>query len=144
MHHSLLLTCILTQLNVNQDMLVGAVRDGAAVNGATIRHVKVIMYPDAVDIVCASHTHWTTLADTLKRRHWTSLCSRGSHSFPGVQLPDWSGKSVLAPPSSTVITLDGGVSGKSKTSCSQHLEMCLISSRTLVHAKQTAIACLLF
>ena len=51
-----LLTCILTQLNVKQDMLVGAVRDGAAVNGAAIRHVKEIMYPDVVDIVCASHT----------------------------------------------------------------------------------------
>ena len=35
-----LLTCILTQLNVKQDMLVGAVRDGAAVNGTAIWHVK--------------------------------------------------------------------------------------------------------
>ena len=46
------------------------------------------------------HRHWTTLENQLRWRPWTSLCNYGSHSFPEVQLPDWSGKSALAPSSS--------------------------------------------
>ena len=77
-----LLTCILTQLNVKEDMLVGAVRDGAAVNGAAIRHVKEIMYPDVVDIVCASHTldnigkHFQTATLDEFVQSWIALFSR--------------------------------------------------------------------
>lgn len=51
-----ILTCILTTLQIKPGALVGAVRDGAAVNGAALHSVKDIMYPDVLDIVCASHT----------------------------------------------------------------------------------------
>ena len=51
-----LITRLLTLLQIQPETLIAAVRDGAAVTGVAIRHMKDVLYPDVVDIICASNT----------------------------------------------------------------------------------------
>ena len=47
---------ILQQRLVPSSRLVAAKRDGAAVNGAALRNMKEIMFPQLFDIICSSHS----------------------------------------------------------------------------------------
>eukprot|EP00117_Sycon_ciliatum_P001327 scpid51838/ scgid7033/ len=51
-----IITCLSTEYHLPAASLVAAIRDGAAVNGAAMRYVRDIMYPQAMDIICVSHT----------------------------------------------------------------------------------------
>lgn len=49
-----IITVLAQQYNVQNSSLCAAMRDGASVNGAAIRTVKVV-FPKVVDIRCFSH-----------------------------------------------------------------------------------------
>lgn len=74
----LLLVCLSTELQIAPDKLVAAMRDGAAVNTAALRDVKVL-YSDILSVVCFCHTidRAGRLFDTptldLFVQWWTSL-----------------------------------------------------------------------
>lgn len=45
-----------TELRLPEGKVVAAIRDGASVNTAAMRHVSTIMYPLMADIICSSHS----------------------------------------------------------------------------------------
>eukprot|EP00117_Sycon_ciliatum_P014514 scpid29673/ scgid14745/ len=51
-----LITCLSVKFGLPSHNIVAAMRDGAAVNGAALRSVKEIMYPELMDIICSSHS----------------------------------------------------------------------------------------
>ena len=51
-----LITVLSTELQIPRKKILAFVRDGAAVNGAALRSVKDLMYPEALDIKCFSHS----------------------------------------------------------------------------------------
>ena len=51
-----LIQCLSVKFQIPSSRLVAAIRDGAAVNGAALRHMKEIMFPQLFDIICSSHS----------------------------------------------------------------------------------------
>ena len=47
--------CLANEYQINGDMVVAAMRDGAATNGVAVRKLKVL-YPNLFDVTCFSHT----------------------------------------------------------------------------------------
>ena len=47
--------CLANEYQINGDMVVAAMRDGAATNGVAVRNLKVL-YPNLFDVTCFSHT----------------------------------------------------------------------------------------
>ena len=51
-----LIQCLSVKFQIPSSRLVAAIHDGAAVNGAALRHMKEIMFPQLFDIICSSHS----------------------------------------------------------------------------------------
>ena len=51
-----LIRCLSVKFQIPSFRLVAAIRDGAAVNGAALRNMKEIMFPQLFDIICSSHS----------------------------------------------------------------------------------------
>ena len=72
-----------TTYGIKSTNLIAAIRDGASVNGAAMRTVKVV-YPDLVDIKCLSHTldrvgdHFSTPHLKEFTSSWISLFSHST------------------------------------------------------------------
>ena len=49
-----LISCLEVEYNLGPRVIIGGMRDGAFVNGATMRNVK-FFYADYFDVVCFSH-----------------------------------------------------------------------------------------
>lgn len=49
------MSCLAVDYNFGAGVIIGAMRDGAAVNGAALRQLK-FFYADLLDVVCFSHT----------------------------------------------------------------------------------------
>ena len=74
-----ILTVLSTQLQYPSGKFIAVTRDGASVNGAAVKFLKEIMYPDLCDIICMSHSldnvgkrFQTPLLDSFLRS-WVSL-----------------------------------------------------------------------
>ena len=74
-----ILTVLSTQLQYPSSKFIAVTRDGASVNGAAVKFLKEIMYPDLCDIICMSHSldnvgkrFQTPLLDSFLRS-WVSL-----------------------------------------------------------------------
>ena len=77
-----LIQCLSVKFQIPSSRLVAAIRDGAAVNGAALRNMKEIMFPQLIDIICSSHSldnvgwHFDTpLLDEFGQL-WISLFTR--------------------------------------------------------------------
>ena len=51
-----IITTLSTDLHLPERKVIAAIQDGASVNGAALNHVRTIMYPRMVDIICSSHS----------------------------------------------------------------------------------------
>lgn len=76
-----IITTLSTEMQIPASAVVGAVRDGASVNGAALRILKDVMYPDLISIICVSHTldnvgrHMETPLLTTFLQWWVGLFS---------------------------------------------------------------------
>ena len=48
--------CLSVKLEIPSSRLVTAIRDGAALNGAVLRNVKEILFPQLFDLICSAHS----------------------------------------------------------------------------------------
>ena len=78
-----LMTCLAVDYKFGSNMLIGGMRDGAAVNGAALRQLK-FFFPNLMDIVCFSHTidnvggHFEFRILDSFTQHWIGLFA---HSY---------------------------------------------------------------
>ena len=78
-----IMSCIAVNHGFGPNMVLAAMRDGAAVNGAAIRQL-LYFYPSSMDVVCFSHTinnvgsHFQFRVLDVFFRHWVNL---SAHSF---------------------------------------------------------------
>ena len=49
-----IITTLSTDLRLPERKVIAAIPDGASVNGAALNHVRTIMYPQMIDIICSS------------------------------------------------------------------------------------------
>ena len=78
-----LMTCLAVDYKFGSNMLIGGMRDGAAVNGAALRQLK-FFFPNLMDSVCFSHTidnvggHFEFRILDSFTQHWIGLFA---HSY---------------------------------------------------------------
>lgn len=77
-----LVEALSTTLQLKPGKLIAGTRDGAAVNRVAMEHIKTILYPDILDVICMSHSldnvgrHFDTPILTEFLQWWTGLFSR--------------------------------------------------------------------
>ena len=69
-----IITTLSPDLCLPERKVIAAIRDGASVNGAALNHVRTIMYPQMVDIICLSHS-----LDNVGKRFDTPTLDTFSH-----------------------------------------------------------------
>lgn len=71
-----ILSCLCTTLQLPGNKVIASIRDGAAVNGAAVRLIREVAFPDMLDIVCFSHT-----LDNVGRHFKTPVLDAFGHSW---------------------------------------------------------------
>ena len=69
-----IITTLSTDIRLPERKVIAAIRDGASVKSAALNHVRTIMYPQMVDIICSSHS-----LDNVGKRFDTPTLDAFSH-----------------------------------------------------------------
>ncbi|KAK3730067.1 hypothetical protein QZH41_009898 [Actinostola sp. cb2023] len=100
------------QYNVQNNSLCASMRDGASVNRAAMRTVKIV-FPKVVDVRCFSHAMRRTVSAVISTSPQSSaFCSYGMPCLAIVPQLDLHGESVLASRKNPTPQQGGGVGGK--------------------------------
>ena len=95
-----IILCLSTFFQINPSRVVAFVRDGAAVNTAALEQVMMLLYTQANDIICASHSldnvgqHFDTPTLSEFAQWWVALFSRS----PAARLA-WKTRTGVSPKS---------------------------------------------
>lgn len=82
---SVLLQCLATTYGIKGEQVLACMRDGAAVNGAAMRHIQ-FYFPNMLDVTCFSHTisnvgqHFVCPELNRFIRDWVSLFSHSANA----------------------------------------------------------------